>query len=103
MGGPGQGKGGQAEFSEQQTTFVKEQLPQKLDKGKVLAIIKVPGQQKTGEANVEFQQVVQEYSQEAEEALDRENIPVHMKKLVGNWLDTLREGGQQTEKEKKEK
>lgn len=103
MGGPGQGRGGQAQFSDQQTTFKREQLNQQLDKGKILSILKVDGPQQKGEATVEFLQVVQQYSQEAEDALDREHIPLHMQKLVRNWLDTLRQGNQQTKEKKDEK
>jgi hypothetical protein len=103
MGGGGSGAGGQWQTSDQQTTFQKDQAPQKLDKGKVLAILKVDGPQQKGEATAEFQQVVQQYSQEAEESLDREHIPLHMKKMVGDWFDTLRQKTEQKQEKKEEK
>ena len=61
-----------------------------MDAGKILSLIKVDGPQVKGEAKLQFESAVKEFSQEAEETLDKENIPIHMKDLVGDYYNSIR-------------
>ena len=90
MGGAGRGRGNVAPISDQKTAFQKSQLPQKMDAGKIISVIKVEGAQVKGEAKLQFESALKEYSQEAEESLDREQIPLHMRDFVGDYYDSIR-------------
>jgi hypothetical protein len=90
MGGPGRGRGGQLDMQETPTGFKSTKTQMKMDKGDIIGAIRVYGPQVKGEAKERFVKAYFEYSQNADDTLTRENIPLELRSLVGDYFDAIR-------------
>jgi hypothetical protein len=71
------------------TSFRDTQIPGRLQPGKILAAIRVKGQQVRGESTVEVVEAFREVRQSAEHALSKESIPIGMKSRVKDYFDAI--------------
>lgn len=87
--GAGRGIGPRPTDDSALTSFQDQRIAGELRPGKILAAIKVRGQQVRGEPEVEVVEAFVEVRQNAEQALSRETIPVGMKDLVKAYFDAI--------------
>lgn len=71
------------------TSHRDERIPGQLQPGKILAAIRVRGEQVRGESGVEIVDAFRELRQNAEQALSKENIPITMKNRVKAYFDAI--------------
>lgn len=90
MGGPGQGMGGQARVAQDSVKLTPDKSKSDLQQGKILSMIRVDGDQIKGDSNINFDQAVVEYSQVAEDTIEREPMPKEYKNLVRDYFDAIK-------------
>ena len=98
MGGPGKGRGGIAPKTETATALVRERVRGQVLPGEVLARMKVEGTQEAGEITTQYESLRMEYAQQAEDAVERETMPLEFKGLVRDYFDAIRQGAPEAEK-----
>ena len=89
MGGPGRGRGGRAPFTETDTTLLPDRVSGQFQDAPILGSVLVDGLPARGEASVEFSDVVLQSRQAAEDALNRENVPLTYRSSVRRYFDAL--------------
>ena len=87
--GPGMGIGPRPTDDSVTTSFETKRIAGQLRPGKVLAAIRVKGEQVRGESEVEVVHAFREIRQSEEQALSRETIPVGMKDRVKAYFDAI--------------
>jgi hypothetical protein len=87
--GEGQGTGPRPEDESTLTNFQSELIHGQMQQGKILAAIRVKGDQVRGESEVEVVEAYREIRQSEEQAISRERIPAGMKKRVGKYFDAI--------------
>ncbi len=90
MGKAGRGMGGQAQVAQDTFTLTPDKAKSEMQKGKILSLTRVEGEQIRGESNIQFDEAMVEYSQMAEDTLDREPMPKEYKNLVRDYFDSIR-------------
>lgn len=88
MGG-GRGRGPRPTDDSVLTSFQDTRISGRLQPGKILAAIRVKGQQVRGESAVEVVDAFRELRQTTEQALARESIPIGMKDRVKDYFDAI--------------
>ncbi|MDP8245861.1 MAG: hypothetical protein P9L94_17390 [Candidatus Hinthialibacter antarcticus] len=89
MGGPGIGRGGKAPFEDTDFTMTADQLRAKLQRGPVAGILPVDGQSVLTDSTVTVEETLFEYRQAAEDALNKEQIPVAYRHHVRAYFESL--------------
>ncbi len=89
MGGPGRGRGGKAPFEETQYQLTIDQLKAKLQQGPVAGVLPVDGQSIVTESNVTVEESLFEYRQAAEDALNKEPIPMAYRRHVRAYFESI--------------
>lgn len=92
MGGPGIGRGGNAPFAETSVQTTPEQLRSKMLNGPITGILPVDGQGVFVDATLEGGEALFEYTQAAEEALEKEQVPAMYRQPVRAYFDSLQGG-----------
>lgn len=89
MKGAGRGRGGQAPFQEHQTQSSPDQLPGEFHAGPIQGMMPIDGEAGPGESIIQMGNSSLEYSQAAEEALVKEQVPLPYRQRVRAYFDTL--------------
>ncbi|MFH1743789.1 MAG: hypothetical protein ABIH23_32695 [bacterium] len=89
MGGPGRGRGNQAPFAETETGFQPDKLPGQFQKAPIVGSLLVKGLPRSGQASVEFSDVVLQSRQAAEDTFNRESVPLTYRSSVRRYFDAL--------------
>ena len=90
MGGPGQGKGGEAPERAEDTQSQKSKARGPLGKGKYVGAYSLKGEPPKGEAATEYAEVQQSYAEYALDALKKQKIPVTQQDYVRSYFDAIR-------------
>lgn len=90
MGEAGRGMGGTARVAEDTYKLSPDKVAGEMQKGKILSMQRVEGEQIKGESNINFDEAVVEYKQVAEDTLEREPLPMEYKNLVRDYMDLIR-------------
>ncbi len=91
MGGPGQGRGGVARRAEGEVAFERRQIKGDLVAGEIIARFKVEGTQTPGEVTAQYEELRLEFSQRAEDTIQREPLPLEHKALVRDYFDSIKQ------------
>ncbi len=90
MGGPGRGRGGEAQFDDSNKTgFVDTKPPGVANEGEIIASMSVDGPAQRGDSKVEYQQAFTEYRQKADDSLQRDMIPAGYRGVVRDYFDAI--------------
>jgi septal ring factor EnvC (AmiA/AmiB activator) len=90
MGGPGRGRGGQAQYDDSvPPQFTDTRPPGAQNPGEIIAVMNVDGPALKGESQIQYQQVFTEYQQRADEAIQRDEIPAGYRNLVKDYMDSI--------------
>lgn len=89
MGGPGIGRGGKAPFEDTDFQMTADQLKAKLQRGPVAGILPIDGQSVLTDSIVTVEETLFEYRQAAEDALNKEQIPVAYRNHVRAYFESL--------------
>lgn len=89
MGKAGIGRGGKASFEDTDVTMTADQLRAKLQKGPVAGILPVDGQSVQTDSTITVEETMFEYKQAAEDALNKEQIPVAYRNHVRAYFESL--------------
>jgi hypothetical protein len=92
MGGPGIGRGAVAQKEEGDVAFEKKRIKGDLTAGKIIARMKVDGDQSVGEITTSYEDLRLEYSQKAEDTIRNEVMPLEHKALIRNYFDAIKRG-----------
>lgn len=93
MGGPGIGEGSIAESKAGQTAFEKKRIKGDIQPGDILARMKVEGRQPPGEIKTQFEALRIQSSQQAEDTVRSEQLPLERKALVRQYFDAIKMDG----------
>ena len=88
-GGEGKGKGGEPPESATPTGFKSELSPGKLERGRILQQLLVPGVPDRGESRDEYSEVVRAARQHAAGALAGDDVPREYQDVVKGYFDAL--------------
>ncbi|MFH1423204.1 MAG: hypothetical protein ABIH42_10905 [Planctomycetota bacterium] len=91
MGGHGSGQGGRAPEKHTDTTFVPELSKSALTAGKMLLLQKVQELGPAGEANEDYQKLIEKIKQGVSEAVLKEEIPPGYHEIVKKYFDSIGE------------
>ena len=90
MGGPGIGRGGNPQSNPHDVAFEKTRVRGDLTPGKIIARMKVPGQQTPGEASVAYEEMRTLYEQKAEDTIRNEVMPLEHKALIRDYFAAIK-------------
>ena len=90
MGGPGIGRGGVARSDPHDVAFKQTRVRGDLTPGKIIARMKVPGQQTPGEASVAYEEMRTLYEQKAEDTIRNEVMPLEHKALIREYFAAIK-------------
>jgi len=89
MGGPGIGRGGKAPFKETSTQMSPDKLKSMFGNAPIQAMLPVDGPAIKGQSNITVNDsAIFEYSQESEEALTKERVPLPIRNQVRSYFET---------------
>lgn len=89
MGGPGMGRGGQAQFEETGTDFTKASINAKFQSAPIAGLINVKGTPLEENSAMVLQGIAIAMEQEREDALVKERVPVPYRNKVRQYFDSL--------------
>lgn len=89
MGGPGMGRGGQAQFEETDTDFTKASINAKFQSAPIAGLINVKGTPLQESSALVLQGIAIAMEQEREDALVKERVPVPYRNKVRQYFDSL--------------
>ncbi len=92
MGGPGVGEGQVADKKETETGYEKKKIKGEMTPGRIIARMKVDGEQLPGEITTEYETIRVESAQQAEDTIEGELMPLEYKSLVRNYFDAIKYG-----------
>lgn len=98
MGGPGIGEGQVADKTETPTGFEKKRVKGDIAPGRIIAKMKVPGQQDPGQAKIQYESLRVEYAQQAEDTIQKEAMPLELKSFVREYYDAIKYEDNKTSK-----
>ena len=90
MGGPGQGRGGEAPERGSDTGVERTKLPSRLGKGTYVGAYFMKGEPPDGEAATQYSEVQRAYAEEAMDALSKQKIPASQRDYVRDYFDAIR-------------
>ena len=71
-------------------SFEKTKIPGQVRPGEIIAAMKFRGAAPTGEALVKYKEAFEAASEEAEEALEKEQIPLGMRKYIKEYFNRVK-------------
>ncbi len=89
MGGPGIGRGGQAQFADDDAKTHISKLKGQFGSGKTLGVLPVDGSSIKGQSVIQVNEAIVEYRQAAEEALTKERVPLPYRYQVRAYFNAL--------------
>ena len=95
MGKDGIGQGSVAAKEEGQTALQKSRVQGQIQPGKIIARMKVPGSQAPGEVTTQYEALRLEYSQRAEDVINKEVMPLEYKTRVRDYFSAIKYAGQE--------
>ncbi len=95
-GGPGIGQGSIVNKEEGDVAFEKKKIKGDLEAGRIIAKMKVNGEQKIGEITTEFEDLRMQYEQKAEDSIQNDMMPLEHKARIREYFDAIKEAKQET-------
>lgn len=92
MGGPGIGRGGWANFADDEVSMEISKLKGQFGNGKTLGVLPVDGASIKGQSTITTDEALVEYRQAAEEALTKERVPLPYRYQVRAYFNSLEQG-----------
>ncbi len=90
LGGPGQGRGGDAPENPTDFGTEKTKPPSQLGKGTYVGAYFMKGEPPKGEAAVQYSDVQRVYAEEVMDALQKQKVPAAYREYVRDYFDGIR-------------
>ncbi len=90
LGGPGQGRGGEAPEKPEDVGVDKTKVNSQLGKGTYVGVYSMKGDPPKGEAAAQYEEVRQQSAEHALDALSKQKVPQSHRDFVRDYFDAIR-------------